>query len=46
MNDAPDKPLVQFSNVSVSLSGNPILSDLNLTVERGETLVLLGESGR
>jgi osmoprotectant transport system ATP-binding protein len=38
-------PLVQFRNVSVSLSNNTILSDLNLTVERGETLVLLGESG-
>src|SRR6185503_6773661 len=42
---AADNPLVQFRNVSVSLSGNPILFDLNLTVERGETLVLLGESG-
>jgi osmoprotectant transport system ATP-binding protein len=42
---AADNPLVQFRNVSVSLSGNPILSDLSLTVERGETLVLLGESG-
>lgn len=45
MTSAADNPLVQFHNVSVSLSGNPILSDLNLTVERGETLVLLGESG-
>ncbi len=45
MTAATDNPLVQFRNVSVSLSGNPIISDLNLTVERGETLVLLGESG-
>ncbi|HZI59126.1 MAG TPA: ATP-binding cassette domain-containing protein [Pyrinomonadaceae bacterium] len=45
MNAAADNPLVQFKNVSVSLSGNPILSNLDLTVERGETLVLLGESG-
>ena len=45
MNDAADTPLVQFTNVSVSLSNNPVISDLNLTVERGETLVLLGESG-
>jgi osmoprotectant transport system ATP-binding protein len=43
--------LVQFHNVSFSLPtpGKPeptvILSDLNLTVERGEILVLLGESG-
>ena len=45
MTAAADDPLVLFRNVSVSLSGNPILSDLNLTVRRGETLVLLGESG-
>ncbi|HET7113554.1 MAG TPA: ATP-binding cassette domain-containing protein [Pyrinomonadaceae bacterium] len=45
MNDAADTPLVQFKNVNVSLSNNPILSDLNLAVQRGETLVLLGESG-
>jgi len=44
-----DTPLVQFQNVSLSLQARgketSILSDLNLTVERGETLVLLGESG-
>ena len=40
-----DNPLVQFRNVNVSLSNNPIIFDLNLRVERGETLVLLGESG-
>ena len=45
MNDAADNPLVQFRNVGFSLSTNTILSDLNLSVERGETLVLLGESG-
>src|SRR6185436_8470010 len=37
--------LVEFHNVSFSLSGTNIITDLNLTVERGETLVLLGESG-
>ena len=49
MNETFDNPLVQFQNVSLSLltSGKEtsILSDLNLSVERGETLVLLGESG-
>lgn len=45
MTSAADNPLVHFKNVSVSLSGNPILTDLDLTVEQGETLVLLGESG-
>jgi len=50
MNGADDNSLVQFYNVSFSITapGKPpthIISDLNLTVERGETLVLLGESG-
>ena len=38
--------LVEFYNVTFSLpAAANIISDLNLTVERGETLVLLGESG-
>jgi osmoprotectant transport system ATP-binding protein len=39
--------LVQFSDVSYELpdASAPIISKLNLTVRRGETLVLLGESG-
>jgi len=45
MNEAADKPLVQFQHVTFSLSNTPIISDLNLDVQRGETLVLLGESG-
>jgi len=40
-----ENDLVQFHNVSFSLPSTQIISDLNLTVERGETLVLLGESG-
>ena len=45
MSDAVDNPLVEFRNVSFSIHTVNIISDLNLTVERGETLVLLGESG-
>ncbi len=45
MTDVADKALVEFHDVSFSLSGTNIITDLNLTVERGETLVLLGESG-
>ena len=45
MSDAADNPLVQFQNVSFSIASVQIISNLNLTVERGETLVLLGESG-
>ena len=39
--------LVEFRNVSYGVAGLPaqIISDLNLKVGRGETLVLLGESG-
>src|SRR5689334_16497277 len=37
--------LVEFQNVNFALSNANIISNLNLTVERGETLVLLGESG-
>lgn len=45
MSDVADNTLVQFQNVSFSLPTTNILSELNLTVARGETLVLLGESG-
>ena len=40
-----ENDLVQFHNVSFSLPSTQIITDLNLAVERGETLVLLGESG-
>jgi osmoprotectant transport system ATP-binding protein len=42
-----NQPLVEFRKVSYSVEGSrqPIISNLDLTVERGETLVLLGESG-
>jgi osmoprotectant transport system ATP-binding protein len=41
------KPLVQFQDVSYSIRGNPkpIISNLNLAINQGETVVLLGESG-
>jgi len=48
MNDAAaNHQLVQFHNVNFTLpnAAGPIISDLNLSVARGETLVLLGESG-
>ena len=40
-------PLVDFRGVSYGVSGaaSPIIEGLDLTVARGETLVLLGESG-
>ncbi len=48
MNDAAaNHQLVQFHNVNFTLPNAPesIISDLNLSVAKGETLVLLGESG-
>jgi osmoprotectant transport system ATP-binding protein len=38
-------PLVEFRNVSYEIAGKRILSGINLGVEAGETLVLLGRSG-
>lgn len=47
MTESPDTTLVEFRNVSYAVPGlpAPILSDLDLKIERGEILVLLGESG-
>ena len=42
----PDAPLVEFRDVTFSYAGNkPILSHLNLTVETGDQLTLLGRTG-
>ncbi|HEY9404809.1 MAG TPA: ATP-binding cassette domain-containing protein [Pyrinomonadaceae bacterium] len=43
----PASPFVRFDNASYEPPGaaRPIISDLNLEIFRGETLVLLGESG-
>ena len=39
-------PLVEFREVTFALNGGPpIIDRLSLTVNRGETMVLLGESG-
>jgi osmoprotectant transport system ATP-binding protein len=47
MNDSPNnRPAIQFSKVSYRLeTGYELLRNLNLEVQRGETLVLLGRSG-
>jgi osmoprotectant transport system ATP-binding protein len=47
MNDSPDSSsAIEFRHVSYCLDGgSELLSDLNLEVQRGETLVLLGRSG-
>ena len=45
MDAAPVTPVIEFRDVSYRISGNQVLCGLNLQVERGETLVLLGRSG-
>ena len=39
------RAIVEFSGVGFAIDGISILNDLNLKVERGEVMVLLGESG-
>jgi osmoprotectant transport system ATP-binding protein len=39
------QPIVEFRRVNFEINGAQILDDLNLQIFRGETLVLLGESG-
>jgi osmoprotectant transport system ATP-binding protein len=44
--DLADGPVIEFRDVAYALpNGQPLLSGLNLQVQRGETLVLLGRSG-
>ena len=47
MSDVPNNPLVEFRDVSFShaAAAAPIISQLTFSVQQGETLVLLGESG-
>jgi len=42
---ASHEPAIEFEGVSFRLNGRPILNELSLAVESGETLVLLGRSG-
>jgi osmoprotectant transport system ATP-binding protein len=43
---AAKSPVIEFRDVAYALpNGQPLLSGLNLQVQRGETLVLLGRSG-
>jgi osmoprotectant transport system ATP-binding protein len=46
MERTPDGPVIEFREVAYTLpNGRPLLAGLNLQVQRGETLVLLGRSG-
>ncbi len=41
----PLGPIVQFDRVSISFNDRPVLEDVSFSVERGETLCILGRSG-
>jgi len=47
MSESANNPLVEFRDVGFShaAASSPIISHLSFTVQQGETLVLLGESG-
>jgi phospholipid/cholesterol/gamma-HCH transport system ATP-binding protein len=41
----PLGPIIQFDRISISFSDRPVLEDVSFSVERGETLCILGRSG-
>jgi zinc transport system ATP-binding protein len=41
----PANPVLQLSDVAVSLGGRPILRDIDLTVQQGDVVALLGANG-
>lgn len=42
---AADKPLLTLENVSLAFDSHEVLHDINLAVPKGQTLVVIGESG-
>jgi phospholipid/cholesterol/gamma-HCH transport system ATP-binding protein len=42
---APAEPIISFRHVSISFDGRPVLEDISFSVERGQTLCILGRSG-
>ncbi len=44
-NGEPQEPVIEFQNISYQIGQTPLLHNLNLSVRRGETLILLGRSG-
>ncbi len=44
-NPSPAEPLVELHNLGVQFGYQPVLRELNLTVPRGQTLAIIGESG-
>lgn len=42
---APDEPIIAFSHVGISFDDRSILEDLSFSMNRGQTLCILGRSG-
>ena len=42
---SPTGPLIEFRNVSIAFDEHVVLDDVSFSVERGETLCILGRSG-
>src|SRR6185503_6988324 len=38
-------PVVQFENVSITFDVKPVLQDISFSVERAQTLIILGPAG-
>ena len=45
MQTTNDEPVVLLENVAISNEGGPLLNDVNLRLERGEFVYLIGKSG-
>lgn len=43
--DTVSEPIIQFDQVSISFEGRPVLEDVSFSVDRGQTLCILGRSG-
>jgi len=42
---SPAEPIIAFSHVSISFDDRPVLEDLSFSMNRGQTLCILGRSG-
>jgi phospholipid/cholesterol/gamma-HCH transport system ATP-binding protein len=43
--ESPPEPAIVFRNVSISFDGRAVLEDVSFSVDRGQTLCILGRSG-
>ena len=43
--DEPSDPIIAFSHVDIAFDGRPVLEDVSFSVNRGQTLCILGRSG-